>query len=96
MRVVIVWSAHLDSEPNAFVVPFCQVKHQSQVIGKVETPRPWLDFSPGGAYVKFLSERETNEIFNRLRNIVRPDLCRSHVRRDVSDQSLTVARNHSI
>ncbi len=67
-----------------------------QVIGKIKTSWPRLDFPPRGPDIKLLSQRKMNQVFDRLRNIVRLDLRRPHVRRDVRDQPLAVARHYLI
>jgi hypothetical protein len=60
---------------------------------ELETPSSRLDFPPGRPNVELLPQGESNQILNRLGNIVRFDFLCAHIRRDVCDQSLPMVRH---
>src|SRR2546421_1726577 len=68
--VCIVWSAHLNSQSDPLVVLLRQSKNELQIIGQLQAPRPRLYFSPGRTDIKLLAQWKSNQVFDRLRNIV--------------------------
>ena len=68
--VCIVWSAHLNSQSDPLVVLLRQFKNELQIIGQLQASGPWLHFPPGRTDIKLLAQGKSNQVFDRLRNIV--------------------------
>ena len=94
--VLIVGRAHLNSQSNPLVVLLRQFKNLLQVVGHLQASRPRLHFPPRGANVKLLAQGESDQVLNRLGNIVGLDFLGATISRDVSDQPLTIIRNNVI
>src|ERR1039458_1728994 len=73
----IVGSVHLNAHPDALAIFLRQIKNKFQVIGQLETSSSRLDLAPRRAYVELLPQWKSNQVLNRLRNVVRFDLLRS-------------------
>ena len=92
--MLVIRRAHLNAQSDPLVVLLRQFKNQLHVIGHLQPPRPRLHLPPGRTDIKLLAQRKTNQVFNRLRNIVGLDLLRAAVRRDIGDQPFAVIRHN--
>src|SRR5580692_2058193 len=92
----IVWSAHLNSHSDSLVVLLRQFKNELQIFGHLQASGSRLNFPPSRPDVKLLAQGKSNQILDRLGNIVGLDFLRAHIRCDVGDQALAIVRHDFI
>src|SRR3984957_19180683 len=91
--VLVVGSAHLNAESDAFVGFPGKIEDELHVVGQLEAAGARLDLAPGRSNVQLLSEGKLNQVLDGLGNVVRFNFLRAHVGGDVGDQALAVVRH---
>ncbi len=85
----IIRSPHLNSEPDALLILPGQVEGELPIVREIQPATTLLHLAPSRAEIDLLSQGKPYQVFDRLRNIVGLDLCRTHVGGDVRYEPFT-------
>ena len=85
--MLIVGSTHLNAKPDALVVFLREIEHELYIVRQLEAPSSRLHFAPSRPQIELLAQGKLNEFLDGPGNVVRLNLLRATIGRDVGDQS---------